>query len=107
MYPSALWYVGLDFVIGKLYANSLLATLNTRYSLRGRAAAIGSQSDDSDLESPRELRLGGGIDNRTGGLVLSTVIQVRLSSASRRRCCSDLVVRRRWIRGVYMTMGRL
>ncbi|KAI0346266.1 hypothetical protein BDW22DRAFT_1352328 [Trametopsis cervina] len=35
-FPNALWYLALDFGIGKLYANSLLATLNTRYSIRIR-----------------------------------------------------------------------
>ncbi|KAF8963314.1 hypothetical protein BDZ97DRAFT_1919975 [Flammula alnicola] len=32
--PHALWYVAIDFFIGKLYANSLLATLNSRVALR-------------------------------------------------------------------------
>ncbi|KAI0087323.1 hypothetical protein BDY19DRAFT_246021 [Irpex rosettiformis] len=36
VFPHGLWYLALDFAIGKLYANSLLATLNTRYSLRVR-----------------------------------------------------------------------
>ncbi|KAF8639296.1 hypothetical protein AX17_001607 [Amanita inopinata Kibby_2008] len=31
--PHTLWFVGIDFVIGKLYANSLLATLNSRRSI--------------------------------------------------------------------------
>ncbi|PFH48780.1 hypothetical protein AMATHDRAFT_64599 [Amanita thiersii Skay4041] len=32
--PKSLWFVGIDFVIGKLYANSLLATLNSRNAVR-------------------------------------------------------------------------
>ncbi|KAI6104235.1 hypothetical protein F5141DRAFT_1128076 [Pisolithus sp. B1] len=32
------WAVGLDFNIGKLYANSLLASLNTRQYLRAQAS---------------------------------------------------------------------
>ncbi|KAF9039850.1 hypothetical protein BJ165DRAFT_1494415 [Panaeolus papilionaceus] len=32
--PHSLWFIGLDFVIGKLYANSLLATLNSRAVIR-------------------------------------------------------------------------
>ncbi|KAF8890821.1 hypothetical protein CPB84DRAFT_1391207 [Gymnopilus junonius] len=32
--PHSLWFVAIDFVIGKLYANSLLATLNSRASVR-------------------------------------------------------------------------
>lgn len=34
--PDSLWFIAIDFVIGKLYANSLLATLNSRSALRGR-----------------------------------------------------------------------
>jgi len=33
--PTNLVFLGLHFVIGKLYANSLLASLNTRHELRG------------------------------------------------------------------------
>jgi hypothetical protein len=32
--PTSFWFLAIDFVVGKLYANSLLATLNTRRSLR-------------------------------------------------------------------------
>ncbi|TFK37299.1 hypothetical protein BDQ12DRAFT_216821 [Crucibulum laeve] len=32
--PDSLWFLAIDFVIGKLYANSLLATLNSRQSIR-------------------------------------------------------------------------
>ncbi|OAX32253.1 hypothetical protein K503DRAFT_870249 [Rhizopogon vinicolor AM-OR11-026] len=35
--PSNLWFFGIDFVIGKLYANSFLASLNSRSSLRERS----------------------------------------------------------------------
>ncbi|KAF8663695.1 hypothetical protein AX16_000870 [Volvariella volvacea WC 439] len=34
--PERHWYLAIDFVIGKLYANSLLATLNSRHSLRDK-----------------------------------------------------------------------
>ncbi|OAX36712.1 hypothetical protein K503DRAFT_281959 [Rhizopogon vinicolor AM-OR11-026] len=34
--PTSLWFIGIDFVIGKLYANSFLASLNSRSSLRER-----------------------------------------------------------------------
>ncbi|KAH9942616.1 hypothetical protein B0H21DRAFT_710263 [Amylocystis lapponica] len=41
--PDTLWFLSFDFAIGKLYANSLLATLNTRHSLRdsGTDSVIG------------------------------------------------------------------
>ncbi|EPQ54073.1 hypothetical protein GLOTRDRAFT_139474 [Gloeophyllum trabeum ATCC 11539] len=35
--PKDFWFLAIDFVIGKLYANSLLATLNSRKSLKGKA----------------------------------------------------------------------
>jgi len=34
--PGSFFFLAVDFCIGKLYANSLLATLNTRKNLRGR-----------------------------------------------------------------------
>ncbi|KAG6825277.1 hypothetical protein H0H92_004230 [Tricholoma furcatifolium] len=40
--PHGLWFLGIDFVIGKLYANSLLATLNSRNSLRTGDTTINS-----------------------------------------------------------------
>jgi hypothetical protein len=41
--PNSLWFLAIDFVIGKLYANSLLATLNSRASvLAGRGDTINS-----------------------------------------------------------------
>ncbi|KDQ57197.1 hypothetical protein JAAARDRAFT_207512 [Jaapia argillacea MUCL 33604] len=42
--PMDFWFLAIDFVIGKLYANSLLATLNTRASVRAK---------DGDPESGR------------------------------------------------------
>ncbi|KAI6134838.1 hypothetical protein EV401DRAFT_1109502 [Pisolithus croceorrhizus] len=36
------WTVGLDFVVSKLYANSLLASLNIRQHLRSQASGPGS-----------------------------------------------------------------
>ncbi|KAH7882570.1 hypothetical protein F5I97DRAFT_1931115 [Phlebopus sp. FC_14] len=35
--PHSLWFLAIDFVIGKLYANSFLASLNTRSALRDRS----------------------------------------------------------------------
>ncbi|KAJ7580897.1 hypothetical protein C8J56DRAFT_961076 [Mycena floridula] len=36
--PKSLWFLAIDFTIGKLYANSALASLNSRRSLRGTAS---------------------------------------------------------------------
>ncbi|KAJ3543896.1 hypothetical protein NMY22_g2973 [Coprinellus aureogranulatus] len=47
----ALWYLAIDFVIGKLYANSFLATLNSRKALRSRAGSARSgDSNYTDIE---------------------------------------------------------
>ncbi|EAU87439.2 hypothetical protein CC1G_02198 [Coprinopsis cinerea okayama7 len=42
--PNAYWYLAIDFVIGKLYANSLLATLNSRMAL-AKATEINTTSN--------------------------------------------------------------
>ncbi|KAJ8085554.1 hypothetical protein PM082_004372 [Marasmius tenuissimus] len=34
--PNELWFLGIDFVVGKLYANSLLASLNSRNALQNQ-----------------------------------------------------------------------
>ncbi|PPQ70253.1 hypothetical protein CVT24_013078 [Panaeolus cyanescens] len=39
--PHSLWFIGFDFVIGKLYANSLLATLNSRAVIRDKNSTSG------------------------------------------------------------------
>ena len=52
VFPNDLWYLGLDFVIGKLYANSLLATLNVRRSLSGGSSA-GVESTSISLQGVR------------------------------------------------------
>ncbi|TFK47847.1 hypothetical protein OE88DRAFT_752907 [Heliocybe sulcata] len=44
--PNEFWYLAVDFVVGKLYANSLLATLNSRKALKVRGD---SRSRDTDV----------------------------------------------------------
>jgi hypothetical protein len=46
--PGNLIFMGIHFVIGKLYANSLLATLNTRETLR-RGRSTASSSNDGPV----------------------------------------------------------
>lgn len=43
--PRSLWFVAIDFVIGKLYANSFLATLNARHSMR-QGLSVGNSSSE-------------------------------------------------------------
>ncbi|KAF5335009.1 hypothetical protein D9611_009922 [Ephemerocybe angulata] len=42
----ALWYLAIDFVIGKLYANSFLASLNSRKAIRARSGSGSQQRSD-------------------------------------------------------------
>ncbi|RDB25971.1 hypothetical protein Hypma_006515 [Hypsizygus marmoreus] len=49
--PHSFYSFAFDFIIGKLYANSLLATLNSRRSLRGKG------QDDSTRETSTSFRL--------------------------------------------------
>ncbi|KIM42084.1 hypothetical protein M413DRAFT_445246 [Hebeloma cylindrosporum] len=46
----SLWFVGIDFVIGKLYANSLLATLNSREAIRAANPTTVNSVRLSDME---------------------------------------------------------
>ncbi|KAG6809712.1 hypothetical protein H0H93_015566, partial [Arthromyces matolae] len=40
VFPDSFWFWALDFVIGKLFANSLLATLNSRKTLRSNLSRL-------------------------------------------------------------------
>lgn len=48
--PNTLWFLAVDFVIGKLYANSLLATLNSRQSLKAASGVSENTIHLSDIE---------------------------------------------------------
>ncbi|KAJ6457264.1 hypothetical protein C8R45DRAFT_1033092, partial [Mycena sanguinolenta] len=50
-------FLGLHFVIGKLYANSLLATLNTRRNIRRGSTSSGERGAVMFLETPRHGKL--------------------------------------------------
>ncbi|KDR78087.1 hypothetical protein GALMADRAFT_1301078 [Galerina marginata CBS 339.88] len=49
--PHSLWFVAIDFFIGRLYANSLLATLNSRASvLATKGSTLNSVHVSSDIQ---------------------------------------------------------
>ncbi|KAF7340986.1 hypothetical protein MSAN_02084000 [Mycena sanguinolenta] len=50
-------FLGLHFVIGKLYANSLLVTLNTRRNIRRGSTSSGERGPVLFLEAPRNGKL--------------------------------------------------
>jgi len=48
--PHSLWFLAIDFVIGKLYANSLLATLNSRRSFSHGSSIRSVHMSDLNFE---------------------------------------------------------
>lgn len=54
--PHSLWFLAIDFVIGKLYANSLLATLNSRQSLRNGSTVQSVHLSEIDFEEESRRR---------------------------------------------------
>ncbi|KAI6112256.1 hypothetical protein EDD16DRAFT_1173864 [Pisolithus croceorrhizus] len=65
---QAAWTMGLNFIIGKLYANSLLASLNTRQYLRSRDLAPDSDGLVNSVHLAKLSKsLGGGKSSEDGG----------------------------------------
>jgi len=54
--PHSLWFVAIDFVIGKLYANSLLATLNSREALRAANTTTSNNIRLTDMEFNKNIQ---------------------------------------------------
>ncbi|THH09934.1 hypothetical protein EW146_g8534 [Bondarzewia mesenterica] len=73
--PESFWVIAIEYVIGKLYINSLLATLNARNGLRGGSSSRGSSSI-SGVISVRlgDLRLPADAHVASGGLRRRDVI---------------------------------
>ncbi|KIM59515.1 hypothetical protein SCLCIDRAFT_993008 [Scleroderma citrinum Foug A] len=63
--PNSLWFLAIDFVIGKLYANSFLASLNSRGSLRDRELQRNDAESSIRINSARttEWRVAANINN--------------------------------------------
>ncbi|GLB44355.1 hypothetical protein LshimejAT787_1602850 [Lyophyllum shimeji] len=77
--PHSLWFLAIDFVVGKLYANSLLATLNSRRSIAGRGSIQSVHMSDINFEEDS-----GRADTSTQkGVILDLRGQDSTSSASR------------------------
>jgi len=53
--PDSLWFMAINFVIGKLYAYSLLATLNSRHASKARGLEI-NNVHVSDIEFNEETK---------------------------------------------------
>ncbi|KAJ3774151.1 hypothetical protein FB446DRAFT_490747 [Lentinula raphanica] len=51
LHPTSLWFLAIDFVIGKLYANSLLASLNSRHYLREPGSLSNSNTNSHSQSS--------------------------------------------------------
>ncbi|EJD06420.1 uncharacterized protein FOMMEDRAFT_144475 [Fomitiporia mediterranea MF3/22] len=59
--PNTFWFLAIDFIIGKCYVNSLLATLNSRHALRGKGLDMDSRGKLSteDGFSPTTIEIAG------------------------------------------------
>lgn len=82
--PDSLWFIAIDFVIGKLYANSLLASLNSRSALRGRNHTHdGSTSfrinaiNLTGLQSSSDRDSSGGVQSKTTTSTISARARVK------------------------------
>ncbi|KAG0701653.1 hypothetical protein DFH29DRAFT_549807 [Suillus ampliporus] len=65
--PGSLWFIAMDFVIGKLYANSLLASLNSRCALRGRTLHNQNDSTSFHVNTINPSGLHSSSDGDSGG----------------------------------------
>ncbi|KAI6104356.1 hypothetical protein F5141DRAFT_186349 [Pisolithus sp. B1] len=69
------WSIGLTFVIGKLYANSLMASLNSREYLRSRSASFHSDPPSNTVHFPKLSKLAGGVESSDDGTGRSDVTE--------------------------------
>ncbi|KAI6125957.1 hypothetical protein EV401DRAFT_2068021 [Pisolithus croceorrhizus] len=85
---QAAWTMGLNFIIGKLYANSFLASLNTRQYLRSRDSALEADGLDNavhlanlskHLEDGRGSKVVGGRSNVREVAVVCTTTTMTFS----------------------------
>ncbi|KAI6169752.1 hypothetical protein EDD17DRAFT_1785182 [Pisolithus thermaeus] len=85
---QAAWTMGLNFIIGKLYANSFLASLNTRQYLRSRDSALEADEFDNavrlanlskHLEDGRSSKVVGGRSNVREVAVVCTTTTMTFS----------------------------
>jgi len=74
--PGTLIYLAIDFFMGKLYANSLLATLNSRTSLRGR----GNDDDVHSYHATRDARERG-IKSKTNSRRVARPVSIEFTPA--------------------------
>ncbi|KAI6003059.1 hypothetical protein EDD15DRAFT_2467633 [Pisolithus albus] len=64
---QALWEIGMIFIMGKLYANSLLASLNTRQHLRSIVTSTVSNPHVGAIHFAKPPKLSGGIGSSVDG----------------------------------------
>lgn len=67
--PDSLWYMAVDFVAGKLFVNSFLATLNSRQSIRGHNFT--SHTSDIAFSKRTDLTSSGQIRTDPGAVVVN------------------------------------
>ncbi|KAI6107461.1 hypothetical protein EDD16DRAFT_1523268 [Pisolithus croceorrhizus] len=64
---QASWAIGMNFIVGKLFANSLLASLNTRQYLRSLATSTAPNSHFGAMHFANSPKLSGGVGGSVDG----------------------------------------
>ncbi|KAI6096446.1 hypothetical protein EV401DRAFT_1127531 [Pisolithus croceorrhizus] len=67
------WSMGLSFIVGKLYANSLMASLNSREYLRSQSASSHLDPPNSTIHFQKLSKLPGGVESSDDGTRRSDV----------------------------------
>ncbi|EGO03142.1 hypothetical protein SERLA73DRAFT_176663 [Serpula lacrymans var. lacrymans S7.3] len=90
--PNSLWFIAIDFVIGKLFANSFLASLNSRKTIRGRGldhdtdssaninavhlSRLRRSATDDEAVLPGREAFPADKDGSKGGILVDKVIEI-------------------------------
>ncbi|KAI6158203.1 hypothetical protein BKA82DRAFT_2176431 [Pisolithus tinctorius] len=76
------WTIGLDFIIGKLYANSLLASLNSREHLRSKDEGTLPDLPISTINFANPLKLPGVVESSKDGARQFDVTEVAVTDTT-------------------------
>ncbi|KAI5996478.1 hypothetical protein F5J12DRAFT_355578 [Pisolithus orientalis] len=76
------WTIGLDFIIGKLYANSLLASLNSREHLRSKDEGTLPDLPVSTIHFANPLKLPGVVESSKDGTKQFIVPEVAVTDTT-------------------------
>ncbi|RXW22269.1 hypothetical protein EST38_g3576 [Candolleomyces aberdarensis] len=100
----ALWYLAIDFVIGKLYANSFLASLNSRQALQTRAGPSIHTGTHTDIEFESRPVSGSSAHGDIALLIASIPSFNYLGFGVERRCSGPPISRKHRANKLYSTI---